>query len=307
MRQPTWESAVGHRWRARQIIRGDALAPMLPHRKRQNVTTLERLRRLRALLIDMDGVVYRGDVPLPGARELLPSLSRFGIRFSFVTNNATLTPEQFRAKLSRMGIEVDAERIVTSPEATARYLQTVAPPGTSVLVVGEQGLIHAMQAAGFDVNGASPAYVVVGLDRQVTYERLAAACLAIERGARLVATNADPAIPVPEGMHPGAGALLAAIVTATGASPTVVGKPAPTLLQVALERLAVSADEAAMVGDQLETDIAAGRAAGMGTILVQGTRVRSAPGIHPDFEVRDLAHLLALLAEARAASPPPMP
>jgi 4-nitrophenyl phosphatase len=256
------------------------------------------LRGLRALLIDMDGVVYRGDEPLPGAQDLVPTLQRLGIRFCFVTNNATLTPQQFQAKLANMAIKVDADRIVTSPEATAHYLQGIAEPGTPVLVVGEHGLVHALEEAGFVVSRNQPAFVVVGLDRQLTYERLAAACLAIQDGAQLVATNADPAIPVPQGMFPGAGALLAAIVTATGATPTIIGKPAPTLLQVALERIGSRPEEAAMVGDQLGTDIAAGRAAGMSTILVEGTPGRPVPGVEPDLQVRNLAHLLELLLAA---------
>jgi 4-nitrophenyl phosphatase len=253
------------------------------------------LSDLDALLIDMDGVVYRGNTPLDGAREAVPALRRLGIAFAFVTNNATLGAAGFTEKLHRMGVRVEPEAIVTSAEATAAYLQTIAPPGTQVCVVGERGLIDALEQAGFIVHDENAAFVVVGLDRELTYERLAQASIAIQRGARLIASNADASYPVEEGYLPGAGSIVAAVATATGATPTVIGKPQPALLELALRRLRVAPQRAAMVGDQRDTDVQAGRAAGLRTIWVRSDVSRPSEGVQPDFVVESLAELLRLL------------
>ncbi len=251
----------------------------------------------KALLMDLDGVVCRGMTPLPGACEAIPTLRRLGIRFAFVSNNATLTPEQNADNLRAMGVPAAPEDFVTSPLAVASYLRSVAPANASVCVIGEEGLIRALEAAGFRVDDADPAYVVVGLDRQLTYQRLVAACRGVQRGAPLVVANLDRALPVDDGLWPGCGAIVAAITTATGATPIVVGKPEPLLLQVALNRLGVAPESAAIVGDQIASDIRAGKAAGIFTILVEGDLATPVDGIQPDMRVRDLAHLLALLEE----------
>ena len=257
------------------------------------------LSTLRALLLDLDGVMYRGEAPLPGATAVVPALSDLGIDCAFVTNNATLTPRQYQAKLGRMGIVVDAERVVTSPIATAAYLRRVSPGGGRVCVVGEEGLLRAVEEAGFEVADASATFVVVGLDRRLTYDRLVAATRGIMEGAAFIATNADPAIPVENGLNPGAGAIAAAVATATGVQPTVIGKPEPTLLLVALDRLGVPPGEAAIAGDQVQTDIRAGRAAGVRTILVAGDLAAEVPGVAPDLVVRDLDELMGHLQASR--------
>ena len=259
------------------------------------------LAHVQGLLFDLDGVVYRGLDPLPGAAELTATLGRLHIRFAFVTNNATLTPGQFRAKLAVMGVRVRSRDVVTSSEATAAYLQTVAAPGTGIYVVGEHGLHAAHQRAGFDTASDHPAYVVVGLHRRLTYSILAGACLAIQRGAQLIATNADRAIPVEAGLWPGAGAILAAITTATRAVPLIIGKPEPIMLEVALKRLGVDRAHVAMVGDQVETDIRAGQAARLRTVLVQGDLVAGVGDPPPTLVVQDLAELLAKIEAARTA------
>jgi 4-nitrophenyl phosphatase len=262
------------------------------------------LANLEALLIDLDGVVYRGDLALPGATEVIDTLRRHQIAYAFVTNNATLTPEQFRTKLTGLGVAAELDDIVTSPVATGAYLQSIASPGTGVCVVGEEGLRQAMVEAGFALDDTAPSFVVVGLDRQLTYERLIIACRAIQGGAQLVATNADPALPVEDGLWPGAGAILAAITTTTGARPTIVGKPEPTLVRVALDRLAADPAHAAIIGDQIGSDIRAGKAAGIATILVAGELVSppSSPfaDVTPDLVVSDLAHLLECIDQAHS-------
>ena len=256
------------------------------------------LGSLRALLIDLDGVMYRGDAPLAGALDAVPILDTLGIQHAFVTNNATQTPEQFQVKLARMGVPAAARDVVTSSEATALYVRRVSGPGARLCIVGEDGLRQVMLQAGFVIDDEDAAVVVVGLDRHLTYQRLVAACQAIQRGARFVATNADRALPVEEGWWPGAGAIVAAIATTTGVQPTVIGKPEPTLLTVALERLGADLQHSAIVGDQVQADIRAGRAAGIGTILVASDPVGPDEPM-PDLVVRDLADLLDRLRTAR--------
>lgn len=270
-------------------------------RSAADASPLNLLLGLQGLLVDLDGVTYRGETPLPGARELVPALQSLGIRHVFVTNNATLTPEQVARKLQGMGIPAQPEDIVTSAEAAASYLRAIAPPGTPVYVIGEEGLQEPIRRAGFTFQAERPSFVVVGLDRQLTYERLAIACVAIRAGARFIATNADPAYPVDESWWPSAGAIVAALATATGQQPTVIGKPEPTLLRVALERIGVGPEAAAMVGDQIGTDVRAGRAAGMTTVLVSEQDPPEEADPRPDLCVRDLADLLARLQRARGA------
>lgn len=257
------------------------------------------LSSLNALLIDLDGVVYRGDVPLPGATELGPTLSSLGIDYAFVTNNATLTSDSYEEKLRGMGVAVDPSRVVTSATATVEHLKRLSPAGGNVCVVGEHGLVQALRDAGFTVTDSDPAFVVAGLDRNLTYERLIAATRGIMGGAAFIATNTDRALPVEDGLWPGAGSIVAAIATATGVQPTVMGKPEPTLLQVALQRLRARPQDAAIVGDQVRTDIRAGIAAGMATILVAADLAEDVPGINPDLVVRDLGELLDQLRRAR--------
>jgi 4-nitrophenyl phosphatase len=165
--------------------------------------------------------------------------------------------------------------------------------------VGEKGLQDILTRTGFVVNDDDAAAVVVGLDRHLTYRRLVAAFRAIRGGARFVATNADRALPVEDGWEPGAGAIVAAIATATGVQPTVIGKPEPAILSIALERLGADRHHAAIAGDQIQADIRAGLTAGIGTILVTQDAVPEPGPPTPDLTVRDLAELLERLTATR--------
>jgi 4-nitrophenyl phosphatase len=198
-----------------------------------------------------------------------------------------------------MGVPAAPEQVMTSALATAAYLQTSELRGASLLIVGEDGLRHALEDAGFDVDGPDPRCVVVGLDRQLTYAKLAAATLAIRAGARFVATNPDAALPVEDGFWPGAGAIVAALRTATGVEPFVVGKPAPTLLLAAMERVGATAEATAIVGDQIASDIRAGRAAGIGTILVGYDQPTPDSDPKPDLWLADINEVLATLRRQR--------
>lgn len=228
------------------------------------------LANIRALIIDLDGVLWLGDTPLPGLRDFFQLLEERQLPFVLASNNATATSSGVQAKLQRMGVEVSASRVVTSADATAGFLQRRLPSGSAVLVVGEDGLRMAVAAAGFLLHDRADgaAAVVVGLDRQATYASLTEAAFAIRQGALFVGTNPDPSYPTERGLAPGAGALLALLETATGIAPVIIGKPEPYLFQHALQSLGVEAGATAVIGDRLETDVLGGQRAGTQTILV---------------------------------------
>lgn len=224
----------------------------------------------RAFLLDGDGVLYRGDEALPGARELIDAFNARGLPYLLLTNNASRTPEQLAAKTAALGIAIDAAHIFTSAQATARYLQTQYPAGSRVLTVGESGLTVALADAGFAlVDAADEAEVVViGLDRTATYARLAEAALAVGRGCPFIGSNPDRSVPTERGLEPGAGALLALVQAVTNVAPLIIGKPEPLFFQQALARLGVTAADTVMVGDRYETDILGGAVAGLRTAAV---------------------------------------
>ncbi len=227
------------------------------------------IKALTAFILDLDGVLYRGDQRLDGAREFLSFLQARAFKFMLLTNNATRTPQQVATRLQQMGMSVDAERIITSSVATAQYLKKIRPDGASIFVVGEDGLTTPLSDAGFRIVDNAPAdYVVLGMDRTVTYEKLKRATRCILGGAQFIATNPDATFPSANGIAPGAGALIAALSTATGVSPIVVGKPEPTAFRMTLERLQADTETTAAIGDRLDTDIEGGFRAGLKTILV---------------------------------------
>jgi 4-nitrophenyl phosphatase len=262
------------------------------------------LRSLRHLIVDMDGVLYRGSDVIPGTPGFLAFLRRRGIGFVLATNNSTRTPEQFVAKLARMGVEVEPSEILTSAQATAGYLAGVAPPGTRVFVVGMDGLRSALHGAGFELVEEDPDYVVVGMDFTVCYERLAQATLHIRAGAAFVGTNGDLTFPSERGIVPGAGAILALLQAATGIAPRVTGKPETAMMEQAMLRLGATGETTAALGDRLETDILAGQRAGIRTLLVlSGVTDRSLlddSEIQPDLVFDDVAHLRAIWEETLA-------
>ncbi|HHX44312.1 MAG TPA: HAD-IIA family hydrolase [Chloroflexi bacterium] len=226
------------------------------------------LASIRYLLIDMDGVLYRGQTGLPGGPELIAFCEEHGIQYLLVTNNSTLTPAQFVARLGSMGIHVPESAVMTSGGATAAYLSTLAPAGTRVNVVGEAALIDALEQRGFVIAGRNAEYVVCGWDKGITFEKLKTACLAIRDGATFIGTNGDKTYPLEKDIIPGAGSLLAALVAATDVEPLVVGKPEPIIFDQALNALGASRHETAILGDRLDTDILGGKRAGITTIMV---------------------------------------
>jgi 4-nitrophenyl phosphatase len=255
----------------------------------------DTLRQLRHLIIDMDGVLYRGDEAIPGTEEFVRFLRGQGIGFVLATNNSTRTPQQYVRKLAGMGVTVYANEVLTSAQATASYLAGIAPPGTRVFVVGQDGLWTALREAGFDLVESDAEYVVAGMDFAICYERLAQAALLIRAGAQFIGTNPDRTFPSERGIVPGAGALLAFLEASTGVAPTVIGKPETAMIEQALARLRARPADTAMLGDRLETDILAGQRAGLHTLLVlSGVTTRQALSgseIQPDLVFEDIGHL----------------
>ena len=257
--------------------------------------------KFSGLILDMDGVLYRGERALPGARELFPALRAHGLSFLLLTNNATLTSEEFSAKLARMGINVPPEAILTSAGATAMYLKEHYPEGGGVTVIGSSSLLATVTGmTGFRPDGWQPDFVVVGLDLKFNYDALQRACSAIRRGARFIATNADATLPV-EGdeQWPGAGSIVAAVQTCSGVAPIIIGKPERHMAEIALDLLELPAEQVLCVGDRLETDILLGARAGIPTALVL-TGVASREDIEgaeaaPDYVFDDLVALMSAL------------
>jgi 4-nitrophenyl phosphatase len=199
------------------------------------------------------------------------------------------------AKLARFGVEVPAECVLTSAQATAAYLATLAPPGTPVYVIGEEGIRRALEQHGFVLTDEGAAYVVSGWDRQLTWDKLATAALLIHAGAGFIGTNPDSSFPTERGPVPGNGAQSAALETTTGVAPVVVGKPEPWMYQEALRRMGARPETTAVVGDQLNTDIAGGARAGLTTVLVlSGISTEAdlvASPVKPDLVYADIGEL----------------
>jgi len=255
---------------------------------------MSTLTDITHLIIDMDGVLYRGNQPLPGLREFFAFLRQGPIPFILATNNSTRTPEEVVDKLACMGAEVSPAEILTSGQATARVLAGEYPPGTRVHVFGMPSLQKAMVEEGFVLADEDVAVVVASMDRDITYEKLKRTTLLIRGGARFIATNRDPTYPSEEGLIPGTGSMIAALEAASGVEPMAVGKPEPTMFQLAMAEMGARPETTATIGDRLDTDILGGQRAGLITICVlSGSSTRAeAEAFGPDFIFEDISHLL---------------
>jgi len=231
------------------------------------------LRSIEHLLIDMDGVLWRGDDPMPGLRRFFAFLREHDIAFNLATNNASRTPDQYAEKLADFGVDVGVESILTSALVVAAYLNDVAPAGAQIYTIGEDGLHQALEEQGFVLiddgrsSHSEADYVVVGWDRDLSWEKLSTAAFFIHRGAGFVGTNPDVTFPSEWGPAPGTGATLAAVEAATGLSPIVTGKPESRMYEEALRRMDAAPENTAMVGDRIDTDIAGAENMGLTTVL----------------------------------------
>jgi 4-nitrophenyl phosphatase len=227
---------------------------------------------IKSLILDMDGVIWRGDAPIGDLAATFRRIRERGLKFVFATNNSTKTSEQYVAKLKEFGVEVEPWQVVTSSQAAARAIAQNFPQSTKALVIGEDGLRIPMEEEGFEIvsieNAPQAQVVVMGMDRGVSFEKLSEATLLIRQGVQFYATNMDKTFPTPRGQIPGAGAWASVIITATNVEPIVAGKPFPFLMELSLEKLGTSKEETLVVGDRLETDIAAGQRIGCPTALV---------------------------------------
>ncbi len=251
-------------------------------------------------LVDLDGVVWVGREPVPGSPETLAALLAAGKRIAFVTNNPGRHPAAYAERLRSLGVEVGEAQIVTAGTAVARMAAEAAGDG-GAFVIGGAALHEMVAAAGATVlegeDGRGASAVVVSGHRGFDYEELLTAKLALDGGAALLATSHDPTMPMPGGEWPGTGAVLAAVETASGRRAEIAGKPERHLFEMALEAIgSPSPERVAMVGDRIGSDVAGGRAAGLGTVLVlSGTTSRAeaeAAEPAPDHAVESLAGLL---------------
>ncbi len=229
------------------------------------------LKDISGVIMDMDGVLWRGDVALPGMADLFDHLRRHQIPFALATNNSSREPSEYVAKLARLGAgEIDAAQIVTSGTTTAHFVATHYPAGTVVYVLGMPGLRRMLTRAGATVTEEPVGVdvVVVGIDFELTYENLKRASMLIRAGADFIGTNLDATFPADEGLVPGAGSVLAAVRTATGREPRVMGKPDAPMFEAALGVLGTAAATTLMIGDRMDTDIVGAQLYGLRTALV---------------------------------------
>lgn len=224
------------------------------------------MKRL-GFLIDMDGVIYKGNELIAGADAFITRLRREGLPFLFLTNNSQRTRRDVAMKLKRMGIDVEEQHIFTCAMATARFLARQKPSGTA-FVIGEGGLLQALHMNGYSIVDSDPDYVVVGEGRTATTESLEAATRMILAGAKLIATNLDPNCPTAQGTRPGCGATVAYLETATGHKAFSVGKPSPVMMRAARKQIGLETSQTVMIGDTMETDIIGGVQMGYHAVLV---------------------------------------
>ena len=227
---------------------------------------------IKALILDMDGVIWKGDAPIGDLPATFKRIRERGLKFVFATNNGTKTPEDYQQKLADLGVDVEAGQVITSALGIAFLLAQKYPRGTKIFMIGEDGIRVALEEKGFDVLSTERATeaqaVVMGIDRSINFQKVVEATLLVRAGIPFYTTNTDRTFPTPRGEIPGSGSWLSVITSATGVQPTVAGKPFPYLMELALERLGTSKEETLVVGDRLETDIAAGQAVGCPTAFV---------------------------------------
>ncbi len=249
------------------------------------------------LIIDMDGVIYRGSTPLPHAKEFIEFLQENGVEFVFATNNSTKTWEMFSEKLARMGINVSSARIISSSYATAEYLKKREKYGRAI-IVGEKGIEEETKRIGWEVlsldDWKRATHVLVGMDRTLTYDKLKAGCLAINNGAKFIATNGDVNYPSEEGLIPGAGSMVAALEAATGKKALVIGKPNDPYIEIIRDKLGEG--EYWVVGDRADTDMILGKKIGAKNVLLL-TGVAREPAGMEDYVFKDLGEFLDFLRE----------
>jgi NagD protein len=228
---------------------------------------VEKIRSKKGFICDMDGVIYHGNMLLPGVKEFIDWLVKEDKKFVFLTNSSERTPQELREKMRRLGVEVDEKRFYTSALATAAFISSQKPHG-SAYIIGEAGLINALYNAGYTMNNVNPDYVIVGETPSYSYEKITHAVNLVLKGAKLIGTNPDVTGPVEGGIVAATKALVAPIELATGRKAYFIGKPNPLMMRIALKKIGCSTEETVIIGDRMDTDIIAGIESEIDTCLV---------------------------------------
>jgi NagD protein len=244
---------------------------------------LEVIRQRKGFICDMDGVIYHGNMLLPGVLDFVDWLKKENKAFLFLTNSSERAPRELHQKLARLGLDVDEDHFYTSALSTAAFLKQQSPRG-SVYVIGEPGLVGALYEAGFSMNEINPDYVVLGETHSYAYDRIERAVKLVRAGAKLIGTNPDLTGPIEGGeIAPACKALMAPIELASGRNAYYLGKPNPLMMRHGIRMLGVQEEEAIVFGDRMDTDIVAGLESGIDTVLVLS-------GVTTEHEMRKFAY-----------------
>jgi len=232
----------------------------------------KNLPKLKTILLDMDGVIWRGYEPVIDIKTLFDKIHQLDCQPYCVTNNSTSTVTGYQEKLSNYGVQLSSDQIITSAEATASYLEDHMVAGSMVYVIGEDGLRETIANHGFSISDEpetdQPGAVVVGLDFNITYKKIFLAANLIREDALFIGTNPDKTFPMPGGIAPGAGSIISPVESASGSIPVIIGKPEKYMYELALARSGSLPEETMMIGDRLETDILGAQRSGIRTGLV---------------------------------------
>lgn len=259
----------------------------------------EYLPGIRGLIVDMDGVLWRDNAPIGDLPKIFTRINSMGLKLILATNNSTRTVDEYHKKLKGFGVNLEDGQVITSAQAVGIYLRKNHPDGCGVYVIGQPSLKQTLEGYGLTViedGGENVQIVVASIDFALTYDKLKMASLLIRSGCEFISTNPDATFPTPEGLFPGSGSVIGMLEIASGREATMIGKPAPLLYQMALERLGLAPRETLAVGDRLETDILGAQAAGIHTALVLSgvSTVDQARAFQPQPEIitQDLAELI---------------
>ena len=256
---------------------------------------------IQALILDIDGVIWRNKVPIGDLESLFARINEKRLNYAFATNNSTKSVETYVSLLSDVGIPVTKDQVFTSATVTAKYLESKFQSGCELFVIGMDGLKFTLMQTGFKIGTKTPSAVVVGLDDTFNYKTLKMAADLVRDGTPFIGTNPDVSLPTPTGFNPGTGSILAAIEAASGVIPEIIGKPQAAIFQAALQSLGTPPSRTLVIGDRVETDIAGGQAAGckVGLVLSGTSSLKQGREWEPaiDFIAEDLTNLIEDLNE----------
>ncbi|MDW0110966.1 TIGR01457 family HAD-type hydrolase [Sporosarcina aquimarina] len=227
------------------------------------------MKHYKTICFDLDGTVYKGQEAIPESVAFIHTIQRLGIEPYFITNNSSRSISEQHQKLARLGITTTEQHIMTSAIAGAKYCAQHFK-GKTVQMIGETGLREALLAEGHTLVESDGEVVIMGIDHEITYDKLASACLAIRNGAQFLSTNGDLALPNELGLVPGNGAFTELVKASTGVTPTILGKPGSFMLEIIQQRSGASKEEMIMIGDNYDTDILSGIRYGIDTVHLQG-------------------------------------